>query len=167
MLRCQGSNLRDWISRTNDFHAHMQSTVENAQFNFPEIFCVDDLGDDDDDDETMHQQLRNDDSCNAGKQNRAGRKEEKAVGVLLYCRSDRGSILAPLVAGIVKRAAIKYFDFEVELQRLHTQGELESDFTVWRITEKIPEGGKRTKWESNLSTMKKLLGVSSASIGRS
>ena len=65
---------------------------------------------------------------------------------LLYYRSARGALLAPLVVGIVKKAANVYFLSTVSLERLATQGEADSDYTSWRVelTGSVPYG--RDHW---------------------
>ena len=55
--------------------------------------------------------------------------------VILRYRSKRGSLLAPLVVGLVKEVAVMYFNVNVDFTLLHLQDdELENKFTEWRIT---------------------------------
>ena len=51
---------------------------------------------------------------------------------LLHYRSARGALLAPLVVGIVRKAAHIYFLRGVTLDRVATQGE-GSEYTSWRV----------------------------------
>ena len=59
--------------------------------------------------------------------------KDTAERFILHYRSVRGSLLAPLVVGIVKKAADIYFMSAVTLDRLATQGEEGSEFTTWRV----------------------------------
>uniref|UniRef100_A0A7S2EGV0 guanylate cyclase n=1 Tax=Ditylum brightwellii TaxID=49249 RepID=A0A7S2EGV0_9STRA len=59
--------------------------------------------------------------------------------ILLHYFSKRGSLLCPLVVGVVKEVARFHFDFEIEMELLATQGEEESEFTTWRISTNDPK----------------------------
>ncbi len=55
--------------------------------------------------------------------------------LILKYWSSRGGLLAPIVVGIVRETATKYFDITVDMERIALQGdENGSKHTVWRIT---------------------------------
>jgi hypothetical protein len=60
------------------------------------------------------------------------------TAILLHYFSKRGSLLAPVVVGVVKEVAVHHFDVEIVMDRLSTQGESGSKFSSWRITSKDP-----------------------------
>lgn len=58
--------------------------------------------------------------------------EDHASGdgsLLLHYHSKRGSFLAPLAKGVVVEIASAQFGYDVNLERLRTQGEEGADFT--------------------------------------
>jgi class 3 adenylate cyclase len=59
--------------------------------------------------------------------------DEIKGSILLHYFSKRGSLLAPLVVGVVKEVARFHFKTDVTMTRLALQGEQESEFTTWRI----------------------------------
>lgn len=64
-------------------------------------------------------------------------EHEGALLVQYYSR--RGSLLVPLVVGLIKRIAVSYFDVEIDMELLQLQGETEeAKHTSWRITSKDP-----------------------------
>lgn len=78
-------------------------TALNKDLLFPEIYCAKDDG------------------------------KDTTDSFILHYRSVRGSLLAPLVVGIVKKAADIYFMQTVSMDRLATQGEEGSEYTTWRV----------------------------------
>lgn len=54
--------------------------------------------------------------------------------ILLHYFSLRGTLLVPMVVGIIKELASFQFDCEVTMSQLALQGEDGSEFTTWRIT---------------------------------
>lgn len=117
VLECLGKNLRDWLSNLNTLHDHLQASYPKG-FVAPVFWSEDDP---------------------------ASSAEEGAI--LVYYYSQRGSLLVPLVVGILKKLARVYFDIEINLERLTlqdeaigggTEGETHKH-TSWRVTAKNPE----------------------------
>ena len=59
--------------------------------------------------------------------------------ILLHYFSHRGSLLVPLVVGVVKEVARYHFDLNIQMEQMQTQGEDENKYTTWRITTENPE----------------------------
>ena len=59
--------------------------------------------------------------------------------ILLHYYSERGSLLVPLVVGVVKEVSRYHFDLEVNMERLQMQTENEAKFTTWRISAVDPK----------------------------
>lgn len=117
LLRCQGSTLRLWLSNLNALHDHLQSAMPGNSFVAPVFWC------EDEDDDVNHD-----------------------GSILLHYFSKRGSLLVPLVVGVVKEVAVYHFGVEVEMERLNMQDEDGSEFTTWRINAVNPnEQWKLTK----------------------
>jgi hypothetical protein len=61
--------------------------------------------------------------------------EESTVGAIcVHYFSHRGSLLVPLVVGIIKKVAKAYFDIEINMDQLQLQDEDEAEHTSWRVT---------------------------------
>jgi hypothetical protein len=60
--------------------------------------------------------------------------DTKKGSILLHYYSKRGSLLAPLVVGVVKEVARFHFEMKVVLERIATQDENGSEFTTWIIS---------------------------------
>ena len=117
VLECLGKNLRDWLSNLNTLHDHLQASYPKG-FVAPVFWSEDDPN---------------------------SSAEEGAI--LVYYYSQRGSLLVPLVVGVLKKLALTYFDIEINLERLTLQdqaidggeeGETHKH-TSWRVTAKNPE----------------------------
>mmetsp|Transcript_23692 Transcript_23692/g.56096 ORF Transcript_23692/g.56096 Transcript_23692/m.56096 type:complete len:467 (+) Transcript_23692:101-1501(+) len=54
--------------------------------------------------------------------------------IFVHYFSHRGSLLVPLVVGIVKKVSVVYFDIEINMEQLQQQDENEAKHTSWRIT---------------------------------
>ena len=54
--------------------------------------------------------------------------------ILVHYHSRRGSLLVPLVDGLIKQIGIDYFDIEIKMDQLQLQDEEEARNTTWRIT---------------------------------
>ena len=65
--------------------------------------------------------------------------ESTPGSIILHYYSTRGSLLAGVVVGITKEVAKTYFDVEVTMIQLATQGVENSQCTTWRITSVDPE----------------------------
>lgn len=91
LLRCQGSTLRTWLANVNALHDHLEASLPDG-FVKPVFWCQDDNDNDDHD------------HC-----------------ILLHYFSRRGSLLAPVVKGVVKEVARFHFDVEIEMQELELQ----------------------------------------------
>lgn len=64
---------------------------------------------------------------------------ENNGALLVQYYSKRGSLLVPLVVGLIKRIAVVYFDIEIDMEQLQMQGETDdAKHTSWRITAKDP-----------------------------
>jgi len=106
MLACQGSTVRSWLENVNEMHEHLRLNICTS-FMFPYVYCSDDLNEQN------------------GKRN-----EDKFC---LHYQSTRGSVLAPLMAGIVKAAALHYFGNEVKMELTETQGHGGATWTSWNV----------------------------------
>lgn len=61
--------------------------------------------------------------------------EEKEGAIIVHYHSRRGSLLVPLVVGLVKAVGMDYFDIEIEMEQLQLQDESEdARNTTWRVT---------------------------------
>jgi hypothetical protein len=61
--------------------------------------------------------------------------EEKNGAILVHYHSRRGSLLVPLVVGLIKKVGLDYFDIEIEMEQLQLQDETEDvRNTQWRVT---------------------------------
>ena len=59
--------------------------------------------------------------------------------IILHYYSVRGALLSSVVVGITKEVAKTYFDIEIRMDKLATQGEDGSECTTWRISSVDPE----------------------------
>ena len=75
--------------------------------------------------------------------------EEHKGSIILHYYSIRGALLGGVVVGITKEVAKTYFDVEVKLDKIKTQGEEGSECTTWRISAVDPE--KKNKLTQELS----------------
>jgi len=61
--------------------------------------------------------------------------EESSEGaILVHYFSHRGSLLVPLVVGVIKKVSVVFFDIEINMEQLQQQDEDEAKHTSWRIT---------------------------------
>lgn len=114
LLRCQGSSLREWLANLNELHDHLESNLRDGKFIKPEFWCTDDkegfLGDETYDGNVL-----------------------EIKSIILHYFSQRGSLLSPIVVGIVKEVAKYFFCIEIDMQRIATQDVDDSKYTTWRI----------------------------------
>lgn len=75
--------------------------------------------------------------------------EEHKGSIILHYYSIRGALLGGVVVGITKEVAKTYFDVEVKMDKINTQGEEGSECTTWRISAVDPE--KKNKLTQELS----------------
>lgn len=68
--------------------------------------------------------------------------------ILLHYYSKRGSLLVPLVVGIVKEISRFHFDVEVSMKRLQTQAENDAKYTTWSISAVDPS----LQWKLTMSS---------------
>jgi len=61
-------------------------------------------------------------------------EESKSGAILVHYFSHRGSLLVPLVVGVIKKVSIVFFDIEIDMNQLQIQDENEANHTTWRIT---------------------------------
>lgn len=121
VLECLGKNLRDWLSNLNSLHDHLQAS-------YPKGFVAPVFWSEDDPDSNP---------------------EEGAI--LVYYYSQRGSLLVPLVVGVLKKIAKVYFEIEINLDQVALQDEVKEGMednegpdtthkhTLWKVTAKNPE----------------------------
>lgn len=109
MLRCLGNSLRDWLSNLNDLHNHFVETLIDCKMIEPAFWCIDDIDEDE----------------------KEGAEQDGAL--ILHYFSQRGSVMAPFVVGIVKQAAQYLFSLVIVMTRIATQGVNDSEFTTWRM----------------------------------
>jgi guanylate cyclase soluble subunit beta len=122
VLKCQGSNLRAWLSNVNALHDHLESTLPHG-FIKPVFWC-------ESDDEASSEN----------------------IAILLHYYSKRGSLLVPLVLGLVKEVALVHFSIEIDMEILATQDENDSKYSTFRITAKDPAESWKLSEEAAAST---------------
>ena len=61
-------------------------------------------------------------------------EESKTGAIMVHYFSQRGSLLVPLVVGVIKKISRCYFDIEIDMDQLQLQDENEAKNTSWRIT---------------------------------
>ena len=134
VLECLGSNLRDWLANLNSLHDHLQASYPKG-FVAPVFWS--------EDDEEFG-------STPAGAASHA---------ILVHYFSHRGSLLVPLVVGLIKKIAVVYFDIEINMDQLQLQDEEDGiNNTTWRVTSVKPEeaqklrGKKKKKKKANESS---------------
>jgi len=120
VLECLGSNLRDWLSNLNSLHDHLQASYPKG-FVAPVFWSEDD------------EELTTTDGA-----------------ILVHYFSHRGSLLVPLVVGVIKKLSKCYFDIEINMDQFELQDENEANHTSWRITTVDPSmsyklRGRKTK----------------------
>lgn len=66
--------------------------------------------------------------------------ESKDGAIFVHYFSQRGSLLVPLVVGLIKRLAREYFDIEIDMDQLQLQDEANGvKNTTWRVMTVNPE----------------------------
>jgi hypothetical protein len=114
VLECLGSNLRDWLSNLNSLHDHLQAS-------YPKGFVAPVFWSEDDEDFEL---------STAGADSNA---------ILVHYFSHRGSLLVPLVVGLIKRIAKDYFSIDINMEQLQLQDEQAGvSHTTWRVTTTVP-----------------------------
>jgi len=64
---------------------------------------------------------------------------EQEGAILVHYHSRRGSLLVPLVVGLLKTIGLDFFDIEIELEQLQLQDETEeARNTIWRVSTTDP-----------------------------
>ena len=130
VLECLGSNLRDWLSNLNSLHDHLQAS-------YPKGFVAPVFWSEDDPDSPP---------------------EEGAI--LVYYYSQRGSLLVPLVVGVLKKIARVYFEIDIELKQIALQDEAvegaegeESTHkqTTWKVTAVDPNEAHKLRGKKKAS----------------
>jgi hypothetical protein len=159
VLECLGSNLRDWLSNLNSLHDHLQASYPKG-FVAPVFWC-----EDDDSGGTLNvtdpTNDNNDTSStnSKGSSSDGGGNNKRGDGaILVHYFSHRGSLLVPIVVGLIKKLARVYFDIEINMEQLQIQDEKEGvKHTSWRVTTVNPEesyklrGKKKHKRKENSS----------------
>jgi hypothetical protein len=132
VLECLGSNLRDWLSNLNSLHDHLQAS-------YPKGFVAPVFWSEDDPDSSA---------------------EEGAILVHYY--SQRGTLLVPLVEGVLKRIARTYFSIEIELDQIALQDEqIEGTNgqthkqTVWRVHTADPADAHKLRGKKQKPSVRK------------
>lgn len=114
VLECLGSSLRDWLSNLNTLHDHLQAS-------YPKGFVAPVFWSEDDEDFDL---------STAGAESNA---------ILVHYYSQRGSLLVPLVVGLIKRVALDYFGLTINMEQLQLQDdEAGVKNTTWRVTSTDP-----------------------------
>ena len=139
VLECLGGNLRDWLSNLNSLHDHLQASYPKG-FVAPVFWSEDD-------------------PCSGA--------EEGAI--LVYYYSKRGSLLVPLVEGLLKKLARVYFGIEINLNQLTLQDQLMEcpdnklsengkckthEHTSWRVTAVDPGEAHKLRGKKRSSRRK-------------
>lgn len=121
VLECLGSNLRDWLSNLNSLHDHLQASYPRG-FIAPVFWSEDDV---------QFEETPEGEGSNA---------------ILVHYYSQRGSLLVPLVVGVLERLGKEYFDLDIILDELQMQDEDNGiPHTTWRVTSKDPEAAYRLR----------------------
>lgn len=133
VLECLGSNMRDWLANLNSLHDHLQASYPKG-FIAPVFWSEDDP----------------DSSTEAG-------------AILVYYYSQRGSLLVPLVVGVLKKIALAYFEIEINLEQIALQDEVKEGLegeedgdathkqTIWRVTAVDPEEARKLRGKKRSS----------------
>ncbi len=134
VLECLGSNLRDWLSNLNSLHDHLQASYPKG-FVAPVFWSEDDV--------------EFDDSPTGAERN----------AILVNYFSHRGSLLVPLVVGLIKCIGRVYFDIEIEMDQLQLQDESAGiDHTTWRVTTVDPNESHKLRGKKKKRKKKGLRG---------
>eukprot|EP00339_Tiarina_fusa_P001254 CAMPEP_0117028340 /NCGR_PEP_ID=MMETSP0472-20121206/20616_1 /TAXON_ID=693140 ORGANISM="Tiarina fusus, Strain LIS" /NCGR_SAMPLE_ID=MMETSP0472 /ASSEMBLY_ACC=CAM_ASM_000603 /LENGTH=524 /DNA_ID=CAMNT_0004735803 /DNA_START=124 /DNA_END=1698 /DNA_ORIENTATION=+ len=119
VLECLGSNMRDWLSNLNSLHDHLQASYPKG-FVAPVFWSEDDV-------EAP--------SVVTGLTHQA----ENSNAILVHYYSKRGSLLVPLVVGLLKKVAMVYFEIDINVEQLQLQDEEQGiNNTSWRVTTTNP-----------------------------
>ena len=130
VLECLGRNLRDWLSNLNSLHDHLQAS-------YPKGFVAPVFWSEDDDDY---------ESSSIGADSNA---------ILVHYFSHRGSLLVPLVDGLIKRVAQTYFGIEIKMEQLQLQDESAGiNYTTWRVTTIVAEESFKLRGKKRRSKRK-------------
>mmetsp|Transcript_19634 Transcript_19634/g.40397 ORF Transcript_19634/g.40397 Transcript_19634/m.40397 type:complete len:468 (-) Transcript_19634:213-1616(-) len=81
-------------------------------------------------------------------------EESEEGAILVHYFSQRGSLLVPLVVGVIKKLARCYFDIEINMEQLQLQDEDEANNTTWRITTVDPEMSHKLRGKKVRKTKK-------------
>lgn len=149
VLECLGSNLRDWLSNLNSLHDHLQAS-------YPKGFVAPVFWSEDDPNCNYNYDNKVDSSNNNNNVTAEGGSQN---AILVYYYSQRGSLLVPLVVGLLKKLAKVYFDIEIHLEQLTLQDEENGvPHTSWRVTTVDPvesyklRGKKKKKKRSSIDS---------------
>eukprot|EP00529_Nitzschia_sp_RCC80_P019025 CAMPEP_0113487066 /NCGR_PEP_ID=MMETSP0014_2-20120614/25319_1 /TAXON_ID=2857 /ORGANISM="Nitzschia sp." /LENGTH=514 /DNA_ID=CAMNT_0000380755 /DNA_START=284 /DNA_END=1828 /DNA_ORIENTATION=- /assembly_acc=CAM_ASM_000159 len=143
VLECLGSNLRDWLSNLNSLHDHLQAS-------YPKGFVAPVFWSEDDEEEGVSGS-GNDGGGRVDGNSNSNKNSKNNGAILVHYFSHRGSLLVPLVVGLIKRIAREYFSIEINMEQLQLQDESQGvKNTTWRVMTVDPDEayklrGKRKK----------------------
>jgi hypothetical protein len=121
VLECLGSNMRDWLSNLNSLHDHLQASYPKG-FVAPVFWSEDDVN-----------------APSVSFVTGLTNQPDHSSAILVHYYSQRGSLLVPLVVGVLKKLARDYFDIEINVDQLQLQDEEQGiNDTTLRVTTKNP-----------------------------
>jgi len=85
-------------------------------------------------------------------------EESEEGAILVHYFSQRGSLLVPLVVGVIKKLARVYFDIEINMDQLNLQDEDEANNTTWRITTVDPAMSHKLRGKKSRKSKKSFEG---------
>lgn len=83
-------------------------------------------------------------------------EESEEGAILVHYFSQRGSLLVPLVVGVIKKLAKVYFDIEINMDQLQLQDEGEANNTSWRITTVDPAMAHKLRGKASRKSKKRV-----------
>ena len=153
MMRCQGGTFKEWLSNINKVHSHLQLSL-GKDFDFPELYCTEE------EDSTITTEVQCESaSCVpagfSGKEKDREKEKEKTNTMTLYYKSKRLTMLNGFVLGMVKEAAMVYFQMSFSAVCLSIQGVNEAEFTSWRIVTRPLVSTKKRFSQNSFSCLTK------------
>ena len=166
VLECLGSNMRDWLANLNSLHDHLQAS-------YPKGFVAPVFWSEDDDEHAKkHRTVLTKDGVDtidagsidenseakmsASNGSEDGQPKEPVTAILVHYYSQRGSLLVPLVVGLIHKLAKEYFDIDIKMDQLQLQDEDNNiPHTTWRVTTVDPEESWKLRGKKKKKKKKK------------
>ena len=164
VLECLGSNMRDWLSNLNSLHDHLQAS-------YPKGFVAPVFWSEDDEGQLNHLESAKklaaeavaDNSSNGDDTGTVYTVGGRTAAILVHYYSQRGSLLVPLVVGLIHKLAKSYFDLDIRMDQLQLQDEDSGvPHTTWRVTTADPEEAHKLRGKKRRSKKRAVLTGSDA-----